>query len=222
MPAGSGRPGGFDTAIDDRAVQHYTVLQYVPEPETLHRGVRRLESGCYARIRPGRQPEITRYFVPRFAAVPIARGTEQARYDEITAVLEDSVAKHMRADVTVGAFLSGGIDSTAIAALAIRHNPRLITFTTGFEREGFSEIDVAVASAEAIGARHIAKVVSPASSSPPCPRSSGTSTSRWPTRRWCRCSSSPARPASTSRWCCPARAPTSCSAATRFTGNRCR
>jgi asparagine synthase (glutamine-hydrolysing) len=100
--------------------------------------------------------------VPRFAATPIARDTEQARYDEITAVLEDSVAKHMRADVTVGAFLSGGIDSTAIAALAIRHNPRLITFTTGFEREGFSEVDVAIASAEAIGARHVAKVVSPA------------------------------------------------------------
>jgi asparagine synthase (glutamine-hydrolysing) len=152
---------GFDTAIDERAVQHYTVLQYVPEPETLHRGVRRLESGSYARIRPGRQPETTRYFVPRFHAVPFSRATEQARYDEITAVLEDSVAKHMRADVTVGSFLSGGIDSTAIAALAIRHNPRLITFTTGFEREGFSEIDVAVASAEAIGARHIAKVVAP-------------------------------------------------------------
>lgn len=152
----------FDTAIDDRAVQHYTVLQYVPEPETLHRGVRRLESGCYARIRPDRpEPDLTRYFVPRFAATPISRDNEQARYDEITAVLEDSVAKHMRADVTVGAFLSGGIDSTAIAALAIRHNPRLITFTTGFEREGFSEIDVAVASAEAIGARHVAKVVKP-------------------------------------------------------------
>ncbi len=77
-------------------------------------------------------------------------------------MLEDSVAKHMRADVTVGAFLSGGIDSTAIAALAMRHNPRLITFTTGFEREGFSEVDVAVASAEAIGARHVTKVVSQA------------------------------------------------------------
>jgi asparagine synthase (glutamine-hydrolysing) len=152
---------GFDTAIDTRALQHYTVLQYVPEPETLHRGVRRLESGCYARIRAGQPPETTRYFTPRFAAVPITRDTEQARYDEITAVLEDSVAKHMRADVTVGAFLSGGIDSTAIAALAIRHNPRLITFTTGFEREGFSEIDIAVASAEAIGARHITKVVKP-------------------------------------------------------------
>jgi asparagine synthase (glutamine-hydrolysing) len=153
---------GFDTTVDPRALQHYTVLQYVPEPETLHRGVRRLESGCYARIRPGdAAPEITRYFVPRFAAAPILRGTEQDRYDEITAVLEDSVAEHMRADVTVGAFLSGGIDSTAIAALAMRHNPNLITFTTGFEREGFSEVDVAAASAEAIGARHIAKVVSP-------------------------------------------------------------
>ncbi len=157
-------PLGLDTSIDARALQHYTVLQYVPEPETLHRGVRRLESGCYARVRPGAAPEVTRYFVPRFAAVPFGARKQdaQARYDEITAVLEDSVAKHMRADVTVGAFLSGGIDSTAIAALAIRHNPNLITFTTGFEREGFSEVDVAVASAEAIGARHVTKVVSPA------------------------------------------------------------
>ncbi len=157
---------GLDTDIDTRALQHYTVLQYVPEPETLHRGVRRLESGCYAVIRPGQTPDVTRYFKPRFSAVPFRAGSgsdsAQARYDEITAVLEDSVAKHMRADVTVGAFLSGGIDSTAIAALAIRHNPRLITFTTGFEREGFSEVDVAVASAEAIGARHVTKVVSQA------------------------------------------------------------
>jgi asparagine synthase (glutamine-hydrolysing) len=153
---------GLDTGIDTRALQHYTVLQYVPEPETLHRGVRRLESGCYAVIRPGHTPKVTRYFRPRFDPVAFGSGAEQARYDEITAVLEDSVAKHMRADVTVGAFLSGGIDSTAIAALAIRHNPRLITFTTGFEREGFSEVDVAVASAEAIGARHVTKVVSQA------------------------------------------------------------
>jgi asparagine synthase (glutamine-hydrolysing) len=153
---------GVDTAIDERAVQHYTVLQYVPEPETLQRGVRRLESGSYARIRPGQAPQVTRYFTPRFDARPFRAGGEQARYDEITRVLEDSVAKHMRADVTVGSFLSGGIDSTAIAALAMRHNPRLITFTTGFEREGFSEVDVAVASAEAIGARHVTKVVSQA------------------------------------------------------------
>jgi asparagine synthase (glutamine-hydrolysing) len=151
---------GLDTAIDPRALQHYAVLQYVPEPETMHRGVRRLESGCSAMIRPGCLPEVSRYFRPRFAAVPFRRGSEQARYDEITAALEDSVAQHMRSDVAVGAFLSGGIDSTAIAALAIRHNPRLITFTAGFELAGFSEVDVAVSSAQAIGARHVTKMVS--------------------------------------------------------------
>ena len=111
------------------------------------------------RARPRRSPATS---CPDSRQCRSPRAREQARYDEITAVLEDSVAKHMRADVTVGAFLSGGIDSTAIAALAIRHNPRLITFTTGFEREGFSEVDVAVASAEAIGARHVTKVVSQA------------------------------------------------------------
>jgi asparagine synthase (glutamine-hydrolysing) len=62
-------------------------------------------------------------------------------------------------DVTVGSFLSGGIDSTVVAALAKRHNPNLLTFTTGFEREGFSEIDVAAESAAAIGVEHIVKVV---------------------------------------------------------------
>ena len=153
VPAGPGRLIGFDTGIDERAraALHGPAVRAGARDAAPRRATARIG---LLRQDPGRawQPEITRYFVPRFAANPITPDTEQARYDEITAVLEDSVAKHMRADVTVGAFLSGGIDSTAIAALAIRHNPRLITFTTGFEREGFSEIDVAVASAEAIGA----------------------------------------------------------------------
>ena len=82
-------------------------------------------------------------------------------YTAVADVLRDSVAKHMRADVTVGAFLSGGIDSTAIAALAKEHNPNLITFTTGFEREGYSEVDVAAESAAAIGVRHVVRTVKP-------------------------------------------------------------
>ncbi|MCF3938521.1 MULTISPECIES: asparagine synthase (glutamine-hydrolyzing) [Gordonia] len=152
---------GLGDDLDPRAIEHYTVLQYVPEPETLHAAIRRLESGCHASIRPGQAPQIQRYFTPRFPVRPFGSGDSQARYDEIAEVLSDSVAKHMRADVTVGSFLSGGIDSTAIAALAIRHNPDLVTFTTGFERDGYSEIDVAVESAEAIGAKHVVKVVSP-------------------------------------------------------------
>ena len=124
-----------DTSLDTRALQHYVTLQYVPEDETLTRGVRRLESGCHATITPGAAPAIERYFEPTFPVVPFVDGDAERRYQEIAEALEDSVAKHMRADVTVGSFLSGGIDSTAIAALARRHNENLLTFTTGFERE---------------------------------------------------------------------------------------
>lgn len=155
-------PLGLDMALDTRALQHYATLQYVPDPETMRRGIRRLPPGCTALIRPGHAPEVQRYFEPRFHAVPFRRGDEQARHDEIAAALADSVARHMVADVTVGAFLSGGIDSTAIAALAMRHNPRLVTFTAGFEQPGFSEVEWAARSARAIGARHVVRMVSAA------------------------------------------------------------
>lgn len=152
---------GLELDLDRRAIEHYVDLQYVPEPETLHSHIRRLESGCTATILPGGKVTDNRYFRPRFEATKVPAGKEQDLFDRIARVLEDSVEKHMRADVTVGSFLSGGIDSTAIAALAKRHNPNLLTFTTGFEREGYSEVDVAAESAEAIGAEHIVKVVSP-------------------------------------------------------------
>ncbi|MDK8562265.1 asparagine synthase (glutamine-hydrolyzing) [Corynebacterium pseudodiphtheriticum] len=147
--------------LDRRAIEHYVDLQYVPEPESLHADIRRLESGCTAILSPGGQVKAERYFRPRFRTKAVPAGQEQQLFDRIAHALEDSVEKHMRADVTVGSFLSGGIDSTAIAALAKRHNPNLLTFTTGFEREGYSEVDVAAESAEAIGAEHIVKIVSP-------------------------------------------------------------
>ena len=145
------------TDVDETALQHYLTLQYVPEPASMHTKIRRIESGTYFTLRPGEQVRPRRYFHPDFVikAVP----EPEKLYREIAVALEDSVEKHMRADVTVGSFLSGGIDSTAIAALAKRHNPKLLTFTTGFEREGFSEIDVAAESAAAIGVEHITKVV---------------------------------------------------------------
>lgn len=152
---------GLDTELDLRALAHYTDLQYVPEPESLHKSIRRLESGSYAAIKPGQAPQESRWFEPRFPVRKVAAGDEDKVFQKIAEALEDSVAKHMRADVTVGSFLSGGIDSTAIATLAKRHNPDLLTFTTGFEREGYSEVDVAAESAAAIGAEHIVKVVSP-------------------------------------------------------------
>ncbi len=149
--------GHIDRDLDTAALQHYLQLQYVPEPATLHRAIRRVESGTHVTVAPGGEPVAERYFTPVLHAG--GGGPDAPR--RIAAVLRDSVAKHMRADVTVGAFLSGGIDSTAIAALAKEHNPDLITFTTGFDREGYSEVDVAAESAAAIGVRHVIRTVKP-------------------------------------------------------------
>ncbi|MGH3977715.1 MAG: asparagine synthase (glutamine-hydrolyzing) [Pseudonocardiaceae bacterium] len=153
---------GVRCDVDRGALQHYLTLQYVPEPASLHTGIRRIESGVSFTLSPGGEPVTQRYFSAAFRPQPARSPADSARlHDEVTAVMRDSVAKHMRADVTVGAFLSGGIDSTAIAALAKEHNPDLITFTTGFERDGYSEVDVAAESAAAIGVEHVIRTVSP-------------------------------------------------------------
>lgn len=153
---------GLKPELDHRALQHYLILQYVPEPESLHERIRRVESGTCFTLTPGGPIRYQRYFHPRFSSRTVNNEIDASRlHQEIAEVMRDSVAKHMRADVTVGAFLSGGIDSTAIAALARAHNPDLITFTSGFERAGYSEVDVAAESAAAIGVKHVVKIVSP-------------------------------------------------------------
>ncbi len=147
--------------VDEASLQHYLVLQYVPEPATMDAAIRRVESGTHFTLRPGGALLPERYFHPNFLPARISGAAgEKALYQRIADVLDDSVRAHMRADVTVGSFLSGGIDSTAIAALAKRYNPDLMTFTTGFDRQGFSEIDVAAESAAAIGVRHVIRTVS--------------------------------------------------------------
>jgi len=147
---GSAGAGGVDPA----SLQHYLTLQYVPEPATLHRGIRRIESGTSFTVVDG-ELHTKRWFSPAFRPQPVAPDAEQALFDRIAEVLDDSVAKHMRADVTVGSFLSSGIDSTAIAALAHKYNRDLVTFTVGFQREATSEVEIAAESAAILGVRHV-------------------------------------------------------------------
>src|SRR5690625_6247991 len=73
----------------------------------------------------------------------------------------DSVNVHMRSDVPVGSFLSGGIDSTIIVAMAKEINPNIKTFSVGFEREGFSEVDVAKETADKLDVENISYIISP-------------------------------------------------------------
>jgi asparagine synthase (glutamine-hydrolysing) len=155
-PAGAG-----DASVDTANLSHYLTLQYVPEPGTLHRGIARIGSGeCFSwRPERGGQFAVRRWYQPRFAPRPTA--APQALYDRIRETLRDSVRVHMRADVPVGAFLSSGIDSTAIVALAREFHPNILTFTVGYDVPGYSEIDVAQASARQLGVTTIPTKIGP-------------------------------------------------------------
>ncbi|MCM2675084.1 asparagine synthase (glutamine-hydrolyzing) [Alkalicoccobacillus plakortidis] len=144
--------------ISDEAIQHYLTYQYVPEPMSLAKSVKKLEPGHMLTKKKGQPAVIKPYYAKSFN-----QGNESlSSYAKQTIdVLKDSVAKHMRSDVPVGAFLSSGIDSTTIVALAKEHNPALKTFTVGFDHEGFSEVDIARDSADKLNVENIHKHITP-------------------------------------------------------------
>jgi asparagine synthase (glutamine-hydrolysing) len=153
---------GVGLALDPAALQHYLALQYVPEPETLHAAVRRIESGTWLRVTPGGELHVQRYFLPRFESkATLSAPSADALHRRIADALRDSVRAHMVADpgISVGTFLSGGIDSTAIAVLAKEFKPDLVAFTVGFKTPGYSEIDVASQTAEVLGIEHVVRTV---------------------------------------------------------------
>src|SRR6516162_3287916 len=150
-------PGELRT-LDHDALRRYLAFQYVPSPGTLTPPVQVLPPGHAMIARPGEPVEIYRYWRAdlRPAQAP-SNGTPRAILD----VMRNSIAVHLRSDAPLGAFLSGGIDSAAICALAAEHRPDLLTFTVGFESEGYSEIDRAQETAAAIGVKSVPYLISP-------------------------------------------------------------
>ncbi|MFT8872509.1 MAG: asparagine synthase (glutamine-hydrolyzing) [Sporolactobacillus sp.] len=144
--------------LSEKALQYYMTFQFVPEPYTLAEDIMRLEPGHYLLKKPGEPLEVHAYFQPTFA--PVAQTLNEAK-DKIQHVLVDSVKMHMRSDVPVGAFLSSGIDSTCIVALAKRFNENIKTFTVGFQSKGYNEIDIARDSAEKLGVENHAVEITP-------------------------------------------------------------
>jgi asparagine synthase (glutamine-hydrolysing) len=145
--------------VDAASLSHYLTLQYVPEPRTLHDGISRLGSGELFRWTAATGVEVERWYRPVFHPAPV--DDEQKVFDLIRETLRESVRVHMRADVPVGAFLSSGIDSTAIVALAREFNPQILTFTVGFDVDGYSEISVAQDSARHLDVTTIPTVIGP-------------------------------------------------------------
>ena len=143
-------------ALDAAALRRYLAFQYVPAPDTITPPIRVLPPGHAMIARPGRPVDVYRYWR---ADLRPARAASESSAREILAAMRDSVAVHLRSDAPLGAFLSGGIDSAAICALAAEHRPDLLTFTVGFEREGYSEIDRAQETAAALGVRSIPYVI---------------------------------------------------------------
>ena len=144
--------------LDPDALRRYLAFQYVPPPGTLTPPVQVLPPGHAMIARPGGALEVYRYWR---AELRPASAPSEATPRAILDVMRDSVAVHLRSDAPLGAFLSGGIDSAAICALAAEHRPDLLTFTVGFEREGYSEIDLAQETAAALGVQSVPYVVRP-------------------------------------------------------------
>jgi asparagine synthase (glutamine-hydrolysing) len=128
---------GVDGTLDRAALQAYLQLDFVPSPYSIVRGVRKLDSGSFLRVtRDG--VTTAQNFTQR--KQPAARFDEGEALDELSRRIDAAVERHLIADVPVGVFLSGGIDSTIIAATAERlTGGRIATFSIGFDDPSFDE-----------------------------------------------------------------------------------
>jgi len=134
---------------DPQAIERYLTLQYVPSPMSAFRGVAKLPAGHLLTVSPGQTPEVRRYWRLSFAPRPDAPKTLDEAAEALGPMLEEAVRIRQIADVPLGAFLSGGIDSSLVVALMAKSSPRPV--------ETFS-IDFAGSAGEAVWARKVAKM----------------------------------------------------------------
>lgn len=153
---------GAQGTIDPEALRLYLALRYVPEPLSILSGVRRVPAGHVATfssegLTVERWHEPTAERAARYADLAAAAADLRER-------VEAAVADRLVADVPVGAFLSGGIDSAIVSACMVRHAPKVRTFTIGFEgaADYYEERPAARAVADALGTDHTEIAVSSA------------------------------------------------------------
>ena len=142
-----------DIKIDKDALQNYLSFQYTPNYKTLISEIKEVPNGTYFTIKDG-NIEFKKYHEVKFNI------KENITEKQVFNVISDSIEHHMIANVEVGTFLSGGIDSTIVTALAAKINPKIKSFSIGFDVEGYNELSVAKKTAEYLGIENIAINVS--------------------------------------------------------------
>jgi asparagine synthase (glutamine-hydrolysing) len=153
--------GGVRVAFNEAVLPEFLATRFVSGESTFFRGIRKLLPGHVLTWSPGAGPTTRAYWQPpRPSSRPAAQGPPAAC--DLRERLEAAVSSHLMSDVPLGVFLSGGIDSTALAAIAARITREpLQTFAVGFEDRGTSELPYARLAAAHIGARHREVTLSP-------------------------------------------------------------
>jgi asparagine synthase (glutamine-hydrolysing) len=151
---------GISREIDPVALDRFFTYTYVPSPFSAFRAVRKLPPGSLLRWRNG-QTSVERYWKADFGPT-LDVDSEQEAGELVRDAVREAVRRRLVADVPLGAFLSGGIDSTAVlAAMAELSSQPVQTFSIGFEQAGFDELPYAGEIAEIFGADHHQLVVRP-------------------------------------------------------------
>lgn len=145
--------------VDPAAIDNYLSFQCVPAPQTAFAQIRKLEPGHWLRWRDGRI-ETKRYWLPQFSEK--IKISENEAIEETTRQLREATRMRLISEVPLGAFLSGGVDSSIVVALMAEASEKPVkTFSIGFEEEDFSELKYAKRVAEHVGAEYNEFIVRP-------------------------------------------------------------
>ncbi|GLQ88083.1 asparagine synthase (glutamine-hydrolyzing) [Dyella flagellata] len=151
---------GVPRKLSQQGFDNFLTWLAVPDPETMFEGIRKLPAAHVMEVELDGTNRISRYWDLRFPGVPeIANASDAA--DLMLSRLSESISLRLRADVPVGVLLSGGVDSSAIVALASRQvSHHLRTYSIGFSEEGFNEFQYSDAVAKRYGTDHT-KIIMP-------------------------------------------------------------
>lgn len=137
--------------VDKTLLQHYMTFQYVTEPDTISGDIKILPAGHYMTV--GKTTDTTCYYKSVFSP------NKSLKYDEkkkaLREAVEKSVEAHLLSDVPVGAFLSSGVDSAIVTAIASKIQPGIKAFTIGFDVKGYSELEDAEQISKHLHINHI-------------------------------------------------------------------